>query len=1096
MKLGFNFSVNNLYKSEDLKTLFDIFLKYLKQKDEAFYNEYKKALYKDIENNEILIKVAFFTQEFLLDFFNIKESFNKHQEQEAVFNLIKQVQKQFINKFVKLYNKENLQNLDINLVEQELLKYLNVSQFNEIAYAKNILHWLKNQEDYKKELELACKYGAFAMFTQEGNAKHKDSFVFFKAQKIDFNSLLVADEHIKDFKTYKIAKNSKPILRQDFSLHDKNDCFMQSNFQSNYCVHCHLRGRDYCSKGQEDKEGNLKQNPNQTELAGCPLNMHISQMHYVNSLYNTLSALVLATVNNPMVAGTGHRICNDCKTSCIYQKQEPVDTPKAESIILKNILNLPFGFEIYSLLTRWNPCNFKNPYMQANSGKRVLIVGAGPAGYTLAHYLLMQGHEVVCIEGNKVEPLNSCYLANKNGELNALKSLAEIQEPLQNRTIYGFGGVSEYGITARWDKNYLKIIRIILERNSSFKLISGCAFGSNITYSNLKELGFNHVAFCTGAGKSNTLNLENSLINGVKLSSDFLMNLHLSNATLENKATFLQLRLPIVVIGGGLTAIDVATESYVYYVKMVQKLAKQYGMLTSAQKQHFKQNLKPYELSVLNEYLTHNDLFEKELENAKALNKKPNFKNIIDSLGGVKVVYRKDIESSPAYKLNHSELNYALREGIDIVTNLSPHSFNANEFNNLDSITFKDSENKSHLFNAKTAILALGNTSNKSNSSSNVEFKYESGYLKPLNGYGFIASYYNNIAISFFGDTHLNYKGSVVKAMASAKKGSLEIASVLQNIELEQKIPLSEVQNALTAKVVSVKECAKDVLEVTINSKFAAKNFNAGQFYKLQAYNNTEAKVNGIGFNMEPIPLTGAKVNKQSGDIVLYSIKAGVSTSLVSKLKQGQNVVLMGPNGKNLNLLSNQNILLVGGGLGNAVLISIAKELKEKGNNVTIVAGYKTTSHIFAQNELKANSDKLVLCVDDIEKQENGYVKGNVLQGILSLQEHNEVLDFNYSIAIGSSVMMEALFNFTESKRGELFKENMVLKCELNSLMSCMMKEVCGSCVQKLNINGNIAYEYACSSHCHDIRHVDFNFLNSRLQQNSLLEKLSYILLN
>jgi len=52
------------------------------------------------------------------------------------------------------------------------------------------------------------------------------------------------------------------------------------------------------------------------------------------------------------VAATGHRICNDCMKACIYQKQEPVDIPQIETRTLKDVLGLPWGFEIYSLLTR------------------------------------------------------------------------------------------------------------------------------------------------------------------------------------------------------------------------------------------------------------------------------------------------------------------------------------------------------------------------------------------------------------------------------------------------------------------------------------------------------------------------------------------------------------------------------------------------------------------------------------------------------------------------------------------------------------------------------------------------------------------------
>ena len=78
-----------------------------------------------------------------------------------------------------------------------------------------------------------------------------------------------------------------------------------------------------------------------------------------------------------MCAATGHRICNDCMKSCIYQKQEPVDIPQVETRTLKDVLELPWGFEIYSLLTRWNPLNFARPFPRHATGYKVLVVGLG-----------------------------------------------------------------------------------------------------------------------------------------------------------------------------------------------------------------------------------------------------------------------------------------------------------------------------------------------------------------------------------------------------------------------------------------------------------------------------------------------------------------------------------------------------------------------------------------------------------------------------------------------------------------------------------------------------------------------------------------------
>ena len=140
-------------------------------------------------------------------------------------------------------------------------------------------------------------------------------------------------------------------------------------------------------------------------LAGCPLEEKISEFHKAKTEGQSIGALAIIVVDNPMVAATGHRICNDCMKSCIYQKQEPVNIPQAETRTLKDVLELPWGFEIYSLLTRWNPLNLRRRIPRPASGKRVLVAGMGPAGFTLAHHLMNDGHAVVGIDGLKIEPL-------------------------------------------------------------------------------------------------------------------------------------------------------------------------------------------------------------------------------------------------------------------------------------------------------------------------------------------------------------------------------------------------------------------------------------------------------------------------------------------------------------------------------------------------------------------------------------------------------------------------------------------------------------------------------------------------------------------
>jgi NADPH-dependent glutamate synthase beta subunit-like oxidoreductase len=347
--------------------------------------------------------------------------------------------------------------------------------------------------------------------------------------------------------------------------------------EANYCIWCHEQGKDSCSKGLKEKPPSqgFRKTVFGVPLNGCPLEEKISEFHMVKARGQPIAALGIVAVDNPMVAGTGHRICNDCMKACIYQKQDPVDIPQAETRTLKDVLELPFGFEIYSLFTRWNPFDLRRPCAKAPTGKRVLVVGLGPAGFTLAHHLLNDGHTVVGIDGLKIEPLYPALsgvdpLGNRV-PFKPVRDIAELVEPLDERTMAGFGGVAEYGITVRWDKNFLKIIRLLLERRRQFAMFGGVRFGGTLTIDEAFDDGFDHIALCAGAGRPTVLEIPNGFARGVRAASDFLMALQLTGAAKRASIANLQIRLPIVVIGGGLTAIDTATESLAYYAVQVEK---------------------------------------------------------------------------------------------------------------------------------------------------------------------------------------------------------------------------------------------------------------------------------------------------------------------------------------------------------------------------------------------------------------------------------------------------------------------------------------------------------------------------------------------
>ena len=109
-----------------------------------------------------------------------------------------------------------------------------------------------------------------------------------------------------------------------------------------------------------------------------------------------------------------------------------------------------------------------------------------------------------------------------------------------------------------------------------------------------------------GAGRPTVIPMKNGLARGVRQASDFLMALQLTGAAKTDSLANLQVRMPIVVIGGGLTAIDTATESLAYYVVQVEKfLRATRRWWRSAAKQAVRASWTPEETETALEFIAH-----------------------------------------------------------------------------------------------------------------------------------------------------------------------------------------------------------------------------------------------------------------------------------------------------------------------------------------------------------------------------------------------------------------------------------------------------------------------------------------------------------
>ncbi|MGE5361090.1 MAG: FAD-dependent oxidoreductase [Bacteroidales bacterium] len=995
--------------------------------------------------------------------------------------------------------------------------------------------------------------------------------VFTFPESLEYANLVPLEHRDPVLTESAVGPEARLRRRDGFTLTDARMSRREVLNELHYCVICHERDKDSCSKGYRAKEGTLASNPLGIVLSGCPLDEKISEMHLARREGRAIAALALVTLDNPMCPGTGHRICNDCMKACIYQKQDPVNIPQAETGVLTDVLRMRWGVEIYGLLTRWNPLNVRRPYALPYNGRNVLVVGLGPAGYTLAHYLLNEGFGVVGIDGLKIEPLppdltsdvrasgrpdvrrsderrDEIVGGGAEGVFRPVEHWDQMYRALDQRILEGFGGVSEYGITVRWDKNFLTLVHLTLARRDRFRAYGGVRFGGTVTLDDAWALGFDHVAIAAGAGRPTIIDMRNNLIRGVRKASDFLMALQLTGAFKRSALANLQVRLPALVIGGGLTAIDTATELMAYYPVQVEKMLDHYeALVADVGEARVLRMYDAEERLQLDEFLSHGREVRAERARAAAAGETPAFVPLVRKWGGVAIAYRKRLLDSPAYRLNHEEVNKALEEGIGFIERLNPEEAVPDQFGHVKAVRFRrqalDNGKWTELDDlvelpARSLLVAAG-------TSPNVTYEKEypgtfalddkrrffrahdavpdgaGGFRLEPSRDGFFTSYsHNGRFVTYYGDNHPRYAGNVVRAMASARHGYREVTKLFA-AELAALEPADQparhqawrqlgarLDADLLAHVVEVRRLTPTIVEVVVHAPAAARHFRPGQFYRLQ---NFEAQALALGSGpsetrllMEGIALTGAWVDARRGLLSLITLELGVSSRLCAYLQPGELVVVMGPTGAPTEIPTGQNVLLAGGGLGNAVLFSIARALRENRNRVVYFAGYKQGEDLFKREEIEAATDQVIWSTDtgapiEPRRPQDAHYRGNIVRAMIAYANGElgsalvPLQSVDRIIAIGSDRMMAAVKEARHEALAPYMKRDHVAIASVNSPMQCMMKEVCAQCLQKHvdPATGRETIIFSCFNQDQYMDRVDFFNLNARLRQNTVQEKLA-----
>ncbi len=1135
--LRFGFEFEDLYDREALARLDGVFLAFVREVDAGLADRLIAARSDPADlaakpESELLIALAPHLEDFLSRLFGVETELQALAAQHHALAPLYSVKRLFVQRrAVHKVKPEDAAAVDGDATERQLAAAFG-APFSELAFAQSVTDWQKDESANAERLELAARYAAWATTTPAGKAKHRAGVLFKVPTKLDFMRLVPV--HTASANGYPEHTLADEHLRQraGFALTDKGTDLTGALDQANYCIWCHEQGKDSCSKGLREKAppGGYKKSSFGVTLAGCPLTEKISEFQLLKSRGQPLGALAMICVDNPMVAATGHRICNDCMKSCIYQKQAPVDIPQAETRTLKDVLQLPWGFEIYSLLTRWNPLNLARPVPRPTSGRKVLVVGLGPAGFAVAHHLMNDGHAVMGIDGLKIEPLPAHMSGvdprGKRMPFRPVRDVQELHESLDSRVMAGFGGVAEYGITVRWDKNFLKMIRLLLERRREFAMFGGVRFGGTVTLDDAWAMGFDHVAVCVGAGKPTVLDIPNGLARGVRAASDFLMALQLTGAAKHDSLANMQLRLPVIVIGGGLTAIDTATESLAYYGVQVEKFLSRYEVLAAEIGEGaLRQSWDDQEREIAEEYLAHARAIREEREAAGREGREAQVIALLKHWGGVTVAYRRRLIDSPSYTLNHEEVEKALEEGIVFAEGLTPAGVDVDNYGAAKGMRFM-AESGEVWLPAHTVFVAAGTQPNTVLAREDApHFQLDGKYFAACDERGAPVKPQPSISkpdtpevllsrqpdgrfVSYFGDVHPSYFGNVVKAMGSAKQGYPVVSRVLAARPPADVAKPAEffakMAGRLVATVERVERLTPNIVEVVIHAPLAAEKFQPGQFYRLQNFESLAPVATGTRMQMEGLALTGAWVDREKGLVSTIVLEMGGSSDLCAMLEKDEPVILMGPTGTPTEIEPGETVVLCGGGLGNAVLFSIGQAFRAVGSRVLYFAGYKKAVDRYKIEEIERAADVVIWCCDEQSgfaprrPQDHAFV-GNIVQAMDAYASGRlgsctlRLEDADRLIAIGSDRMMAAVARARHDVLKPYLKDTHVAIGSINSPMQCMMKEICAQCLQPHRdpVSGETSWVFSCFNQDQLLDSVDFAALNERLKQNSLAEKIT-----
>jgi ferredoxin--NADP+ reductase len=159
----------------------------------------------------------------------------------------------------------------------------------------------------------------------------------------------------------------------------------------------------------------------------------------------------------------------------------------------------------------------------------------------------------------------------------------------------------------------------------------------------------------------------------------------------------------------------------------------------------------------------------------------------------------------------------------------------------------------------------------------------------------------------------------------------------------------------------------------------------------------------------ERIPLTIADWNREEGSVTIVFMEVGATTHRLATLNAGDSIAnFVGPLGVPTHIEKFGTVVCVAGGFAVAVIMPIARAMKEKGNRIISIMGFRSKNLVFWEDGLRRVSDQLIMTTDDGTYGRKGLVTEPLKEILSSGQKIDRV------IAIGPSIMMKFCAKTTE----------------------------------------------------------------------------------